>query len=401
MKFLKISKKKIILTIFLLAVLLGLAIFIKYRFGNILPVVLPPKWDLPTTIEKQEVGEPVEIPIKLASSYKIGVFAKSLPGARDLEFSPGGTLLVSLKSAGRVVALPDKNNDGKVDAAKNILTGLGGPHGLDFYGGKLFVAETRKVSRYSWDEARLEATFEKELFPLPYNGGHSTRSLTINKDGRMFVTLGSSCNVCIEKSEFLASVIVSDVEGTNPRLFAKGLRNSVFITLNPKTNELWGTEMGRDNLGDNLPPEEINIIRDGGNYGWPICYDNKIHDTQFDKNSYIQNPCTDTVAPTFKMQAHSAPLGLAFINSPQFPNSWQGDLLVSFHGSWNRSVPTGYKVVHLDVEGNTVKSQEDFLTGFLQGSQAAGRPVDLIFDKHGSLYLSDDKAGAVYKISKK
>ena len=155
--------------------------------------------------------------------------------------------------------------------------------------------------------------------------------------------------------------------------------------------------MGRDYLGDNLPPEEINIIRDGANYGWPICYGNKIHDDKFDTNQYIRDPCEDSVSPIFEFPAHSAPLGLTFINSPQFLTDWQGDLLVAYHGSWNRSTPAGYKVVRMKVAGNTITGAEDFITGF---GQALARPVDLIFDSQGSLYISDDKAGVVYKIIK-
>lgn len=164
---------------------------------------------------------------------------------------------------------------------------------------------------------------------------------------------------------------------------------------------MWGTENSRDWLGDNAPPDGINIIRDGKNYGWPVCYGNKFHDKNFDPKGEQATYCADTLAPIFEIQSHSAPLGLTFINSKQFPDSQQGDLLVAYHGSWNRTEPTGYKVVRLVVEGNQITKQEDFLTGFLQGSDASGRPVDLEFDKTGSLYISDDKANAVYKIVKK
>ncbi len=178
----------------------------------------------------------------------------------------------------------------------------------------------------------------------------------------------------------------------------------MFLSVNPKTNEVWAGDMGRDLIGDDIPPEEINILRDGGNYGWPICYDNKIHDTNFDKKTYVRDPCADTVAPIYTFQAHSAPLGLTFINSSQFPSDWQGDLLVVYHGSGNRSVPTGYKVVHMKVTGNNITGEEDFLTGFLPPNTsigptgARGRPVDVIFNSQGSLFISDDKAGAVYKV---
>lgn len=220
--------------------------------------------------------------------------------------------------------------------------------------------------------------------------------------GKMYVSVASTCNVCNETSTFSATVIVSDNDGKNPIIFAKGLRNAAFITINPATQELWATEMGRDYLGDNLPPDEIDIIRDGKDYGWPYCFGDKIHDDDFDPAN--NHSCDNTESPIYQIPAHSAPLGLAFINSPQFPSSWQGDLLVAYHGSWNRSTPIGYKVVHLKVSGNSITQSEDFLTGFLSDQavngpdQALGRPVGLIFDELGNLYLSDDKAGKVYII---
>jgi glucose/arabinose dehydrogenase len=158
--------------------------------------------------------------------------------------------------------------------------------------------------------------------------------------------------------------------------------------------------MGRDNLGDNVPPDEINIIHDGKSYGWPICYGTNIHDTNFDRKVYIADPCRTMIPPIYQVPAHSAPLGLAFIQSKQFAAGQQGDLLVSYHGSWNRTVPDGYKVVLLKVQGNTIVSSEDFMTGFISGRTVTARPVDLALDSAGSLYLSDDKSGQIYIIQK-
>ena len=393
---------------FLILIIAGV-LLVKTRIGDIRPAFLPPSKKITEVAEKQKVGEPVQFPLKPPEGFQIGVFAKDLGAVRDLEFTSGGTLLASITSKGTVVTLSDKNDDGKADEIKEILKNLEKPHGLAFYGGKLFVAQESGVLRYNWNEQTLTATLDKKLFDLPSGGRHFTRSIAFGKGGQMFVSIGSTCDVCFEKHQFLAAVIVSDSEGANPRLFAKGLRNSVFITINPKTDELWGTEMGRDFLGDNLPPDEINIIRDDGDYGWPLCYGNRVHDTNFDKKVYIQivpqPPCGETEPPVYEIPAHSAPLGLTFIDSQQFPKDWQGDLLVSYHGSWNRSTPTGYKIVRMDVKGNTIKGDSDFLTGFLGSATvpggALGRPVDLIFDKAGSLYISDDKAGVVYKVTKK
>lgn len=321
---------------------------------------------------------PSDLPYKLSS---IDIFAQNLGGVRDLEFSPGETLLASLPSEGKIIAL--KNNE-----VKDVLTGLDRPHGITFFNGKLYVAEETKVTRYNWDEQNLKASLNKVLFDLPKGGNHFTRSLVLDKTGKLYISIGSTCNVCNENNPRYGTVLTGDSEGTTPKVFAKGLRNSVFLAVNPKTDQIWATEMGRDFLGDNLPPDEINILEEGKDYGWPNCYGDKIPDTNFNPSA----TCTNTEFPIFKIPAHSAPLGLAF--DPQ------GDLLVAYHGSWNRSVPDGYKVVRMKVAGNQIISSEDFITGFLEGNQAIGRPVDLIFDKEGNLYISDDKAGAVYLIKK-
>jgi glucose/arabinose dehydrogenase len=194
--------------------------------------------------------------------------------------------------------------------------------------------------------------------------------------------------------------MVSDAEGNNPHTFASGLRNAPFLALHPTTGAVWATEMGRDNLGDNVPPDEINILREGKNYGWPICYGSKVYDTNFNSNTYVGDPCADTIAPIFPVPAHNAPLGLTFIKSDQFPAAQQDDLLVAYHGSWNRSVPDGYKIVRLSVRGGTVVGSDDFMTGFISGRTVAARPVDVTFDVAGNLYVSDDKTGVIYIVQK-
>jgi len=350
---------------------------------------------------KTSVGGTPNIPFNLPSGFVVHVFAKGLGTPRDLQFSPGETLLVSDPDAGIVYALPDKNGDGVADSPKVVISGENHPHGLAFYQGKLYVADVNRVVRYNWDESSLTAIEDKILFSLPENSDHNNRTIVFDEAGKMYVSVGSTCNVCNEASNLSATVLISDANGNSPTVFAKGLRNAPFIQFNPKTGELWGTEMGRDYLGDNLPPDEINIIRQGKDYGWPNCYGNKVPDTSFNPNASCQN----TEAPIYEIPAHSAPLGLVFINSSQLPSDWQGDLLVAYHGSWNRSVPIGYEVVHLKVNNNTIVGSDDFLTGFLpngasSGSEVLGRPVDLTFDSSGDLYISDDKAGNVYIVQK-
>lgn len=212
-----------------------MGLLVKFRVGDLRPAILPPKEDIVKTIEKQNTGAAVDFPLILPAEFKIGVFAKNIEKPRDLEFSSGGSLLVSSPSSGKIYVLVDANNDGVAEETKEILSGLEWPHGIAFHNNQLFVAELQQVNRYSWNEGELKATFEKKLFALPKSGGHITRTLAITKSGTLYVTVGSTCNVCFEKNELFAAVGVSDVEGNNLRLYAKGLRNSVFIKLNPET----------------------------------------------------------------------------------------------------------------------------------------------------------------------
>lgn len=331
---------------------------------------------------------------KLNENFTLKILVSGLGDARDLVFSPNGTLLVSSPASGKIWAV----EEGK---KTEVIAGLDRPHGLAFHNGKLFIAEETRVSRYNYDESAKIASFEKNLFDLPGGGGgHFTRSIVFGKNGEMFVSLGSTCNVCLEKDKRLAAILVSDEEGNNPRIFAKGLRNAVFLTTHPQTGQLYSTEMGRDGLGDDIPPDEINLIEEGNNYGWPICYGDKIHDSEFDKKTYVKNPCEETVAPVYKICAHCAPLGLKFIFNENLPFDWQGDLFVALHGSWNRSEPSGYKIIKINFEEGAAKKEEDFLTGFMEERNVTGRPVDIEIGKDAKIYISDDRAGVVYQIEK-
>ncbi len=203
------------------------------------------------------------------------------------------------------------------------------------------------------------------------------------------MTIGSTCDVCREKNPEHAAIISMEKDGSDRKTVATGLRNSVFLTLQPGNGTLWATEMGRDHLGDNLPPDEVNVILGGRDYGWPICYGNRVHDTAFDTNTYIRDPCADSTPPIIELPAHVAPLGLAFLDDDS--------LLVAEHGSWNSSVPVGYKVaLYRHKFGSWTAS--DFLTGFIKGASAIGRPVDVLPMPDGSVLVSDDKSGSIWRV---
>jgi len=351
-----------------------------------------------TVSQNGKPRKPLTNGITATGGYTISLFAENISGARDLQFTPGGTLLVSAPGGGTVFALPDTNDDGVADSAKAVVTGENTPHGLAFFDNKLYVVNNDKVVRYTWDEKNVSATNREEVLTIPAGENHIYRTITLSKDGQMFVSIGSTCNVCIENNPWFNTIITADKDGKNARIYAKGQRNAPFMAIRNSDNTLWATGMGRDYLGDNLPPDEINLIKDNADYGWPYCYGNKVYDTNFNKGS--ASDCINTVAPVFEIPAHSAPLGITFIDSAQFPQNQQGDLLVAYHGSWNRTIPDGYKVVRMNVEGDTISNAEDFITGFIQDRDVVGRPVDLTFDKSGMLFISDDKVGAVYKVTK-
>ncbi len=393
--------KKILVIFLFTGILFGALEVIRVKVGDLRPVLFPASKPKISPIPVA-FGKPLDISINTAEGFEVGYFVEQVGPVRDLAFSPGGVLLASIPNEGKIVMFPDRNKDGIADEVAPVVAGLQKPHGIEFYDGYLYVVEETKVSRYIWRDQKLiggVARLEKKLFDLPKGDRHVTRSIVFDNEGIMYISIGSSCDACVEKHPYLASVIISDTEGKTPEVYARGLRNAPFITIHPVTQELWGTEMGRDFLGDNLPPDEINIIRNRADYGWPYCYGAQIFDTHF-KNKAVAD-CTGTEKPIFEIPAHSAPLGLRFIHSKQFPEEWQGDLLVAYHGSWNRSTPTGYKVVRLDVENNTVNKQEDFITGFLNKNSAAARPVDLEFDQDGHLFISDDKGGNIFVVTKK
>ena len=342
--------------------------------------------------------------LKAPAGFHISVFAEDVDSARMMVFTPGGVLLVSESGEGKVVALPDPKHTGRAARTVTVLEGLNEPHGLAFYEGKLYVAENDKLRRYDWDESHLRATNPQKLTDLPKGGGHSTRSLLFH-DGKMYVAAGSSCNACIEKEPQRATVMEFNPDGSGQKIFVKGLRNAVGLVVNPKTDTVWVTVNGRDWLGDDLPPETVyDLGKDGGDGGWPYCYGDRVPDSNFTKPG--DNRCQSVLEPKVQMQAHSAPLGIAIYEGSEFPVEYQNNIFVAFHGSWNRSIPTGYKIVRvkLDDKGQPVGGAQDFITGWLAPGETKkgrwmGRPVGIVFGSDGAMYLSDDAGGVIYRIT--
>jgi glucose/arabinose dehydrogenase len=344
-------------------------------------------------------GAQNEPQLKVPAGFAIEVFAARAGSPRFMTLDPAGTLLVSEPAKGRVLALPDRCGKGKADTIQTVVDGLDQPHGLAFKDGALYVAENGRVQRFRYDPATLKATQPAVVVPgLPAGGGHWTRTAVFGPDGALYVSVGSSCNVCRESDKRRAAVLRYNADGGGERIFAAGLRNAVGLAFQPGTGALWATVNERDWRGDDLPPDMITEVRDGAFHGWPDCLvvgGKAIPDDRFEKGAR----CDRVTPPTVEIQAHSAPLGLAFYTGTQFPAEYRGSLFVALHGSWNRTVPTGYKVVRVRFRDGKPAGVEDFATGWLEGRSAYGRPVDLIVGRDGALYLSDDGAGRIYRIS--
>lgn len=358
----------------------------------------------PTTIPLVETAEPATLPgqeapqkpITLPPDFAISVFAKGLQGPRMMAIGPDGALYVAERGANRIVRLPDLDGNGSADGLQVVAAELNSPSSLAFHpDGSLFVGETPRVLRLSEQDAM--GVFQQRqvvIRGLPVEG-HHTRTVLISPDGNhLYVSVGSSCNVCDEEDPRRAAILRYNPDGSGEEIYARGLRNPVGIAFRPGTVELWATNNGRDMLGDDQPPETVNLVRQGDDFGWPRCHAGRIVDPEFGG----AQGCQGAAAPAVEIQAHSAPLGLAFYTGASFPEEYHGDLFVALHGSWNRSVPTGYKVVRIPFDGGVPGPVQDFAVGWLVNGAAWGRPVDVISAPDGSLFISDDSGGIIYHI---
>jgi glucose/arabinose dehydrogenase len=280
-----------------------------------------------------------------------------------------------------------------------LLEKLNRPHGLDLREGWLYVAETDAVGRVRFDpQARaVSGSFERIVTGLPGGGNHWSRTLRFGPDGWMYVSIGSSCNVCQEKDPRRASIVRYHPDGSGEQIYASGLRNSVGLAWRPQTRELYATDNGRDLLGDDFPPCELNRIVEGGFYGWPYANGERVPDP--DLGAGHQAEIAASIPPVHGFRAHNAPLGIAFLEHPD-QGEYRGAALVALHGSWNRSRKDGYAVVSLHWNADGSIRERDFLTGFERDGDVIGRPVDVVEDAGGVIYVSDDHAGVIWRIAR-
>ena len=348
-------------------------------------------------------AESVDHTFETLPGLGVQLYASGLRNPRMLRPTPAGHLLVSLSRAGQVVLLePDADADGLPDGQRVLLEGLDGPNSLELHDGWLVIGVNDGAVRIRFDAStgQIRGEVETLVSGLPVGGNHWTRTARFGPDGGLYVSVGSSCNVCIEDDPRRAAMVRYEADGSNETLYATGLRNAVGFDWHPRTGALFATDNGRDLLGDDFPPCELNeVVRDGF-YGWPFVNGDGVVDPDFGDHDDPRIP--DSRSPVHDFRAHNAPLGITFVREPRAPDALQGAALVALHGSWNRTRKDGYKVVSLHWGEDGRIEERDFLTGFLQGDdgeEVIGRPVDVAVGRDGAIFVSEDYAGAVYRVA--
>ena len=342
---------------------------------------------------------------QLPPGFSVNLYADNLLAPRFLLFTETDDLIVSSTTEGSIKILRDADGDGSAETVTTLLYNLSSPQGLAFDGDWLYFSERDRISKVLFDHQNGALAGEPKLVigDLPYGHpyqSHNTKTIGISPDRKLFFTVGSPCNVCEPEDPRYSTILRSELDGSGAEIYASGLRNSIGFDWVPWSGELYATNNGRDMLGDDFPPDELNLVTQGGFYGWPYFNGDNIPDPDYgDKRPDLLG---SAIPPTFKFRAHNAPLGIHFItNASALPESLNRSALVALHGSWNRSTLDGYKVIalHWDALGNI--SSSDFMAGFLTDSGVAGRPVDIAEDRRGNLYISDDLAGRIYRVTYK
>jgi glucose/arabinose dehydrogenase len=334
--------------------------------------------------------------IRLSPGFAISEYAPDVPGARSLALSPAGIVYVGTRGEGSVYAVVDEDRDGSAERVVTIARGLRQPNGIAWHGGSLYVAEVHRIIRFAAIDDQLDdPSVAVVVRELPEQDSHEWRYIGFGPDGKLYVGFGAPCNACIPESP-LGSIARMNPDGSEFEVFASGVRNSVGFDWHPGTGELWFTDNGRDRLGDDVPADELNIApRAGLHFGFPLCHQGNVPDPELGG----RRPCSEFEPPALRLGAHVAALGMRFYDGAMFPEEYRGRIFVAQHGSWNRSSKVGYRVVSVKLEGDRAVEAEPFAEGWLQGEEAWGRPVDVLVMPDGALLVSDDRAGAIYRIA--
>ncbi|MGH2613837.1 MAG: PQQ-dependent sugar dehydrogenase [Thermomicrobiales bacterium] len=378
--------------------------------GQPLPAMAQEDWPLlvvddAATVNPELVAAPVGDPrevlppgqtLNVPPGMTVSVAASGLGRPRFMAFDDAGNLLVAAVDEGAILRFPFA--EGRLGAREVLMTGLQRPSSVALLMAEgaqyLYVAEVHQVTRYTYDPAGAVGDAEMVIPNLPIEGAHWTRTVAIGPDGMLYLSVGSSCNVCLEAQPVRGAISRANPDGSGFQLFAVGLRNAVGLTFQPESGDLWATVNERDMMGNEIPPDLVTIVREGANYGWPNC-------VPPDAAPQVEGAdCAGVTPPTIGIQAHSAPLGLAFLNGEGVPEDYRGDLIVAQHGSWNRQPPAAPKLLLIDFEDGVPVGARDFATGWQnEAGERWGRPAGVVLAPDGSLIVSDDSTGRLYRIS--
>lgn len=336
--------------------------------------------------------------ITLPDGFQISIYAEDVPGARSMELSPDGTLFVGSRDEGNVYAVRDNDGDYVADEVFIIDEELYMPNGVQFRDGDLYVAEINRVTKYENIDAHLENPPEPVIVndAFPDDKWHGWKFIRFSPDGLLYVPVGVPCNVCEKDDDRYGTIMRMKPDGSDLEIYAEGVRNTVGFDWHPETTELWFTDNGRDWMGDNKPPDELNYApQKGMHFGFPYCHGKDIADDEYGKGV----DCDQYTPPAINLGPHVAALGMRFYTGDMFPAEYQHQIFIAEHGSWNRRIPIGYRITLVRLEGNEAVSYETFAEGWLEAGDYWGRPVDVLIMPDGSLLVSDDYSGTIYRIT--
>lgn len=337
--------------------------------------------------------------IKLPPGFKIEFFAKNVDNARSMTYGGDGIYYVGSRGAGNVYAVVDKNHDNRAEKVVTIAKGLNMPSGVVYRNGDLYVAEVHQILKFDNINKTYEGEPKPSILPIKYPSEkhHGWKYIDFGPDGKLYVPVGAPCNVCEKDESIFGSITRLDLASNKREIYASGVRNSVGFDWHPLTGELWFTDNGRDNMGDNMPPDELNHApKSGMHFGFPYCHGGVYPDPEFSDG----HPCANYTSPARQLGPHVASLGMKFYSGKMFPKKYVNQIFIAEHGSWNRSTPIGYRITMATLEDNTVVNYSIFAEGWLQNDgKVLGRPNALLILEDGSMLVSDDKRGCIYRIS--
>lgn len=336
--------------------------------------------------------------IDMPEGFHIETYATDLDDARSMAKGPRGNIFVGNRTEDKVYLLRDTNGDFRADERHLLVDGLNMPNGVAYHQGDLYVAEVNRILKFPdiMNNYRQEPSFKVIYDEYPTDRHHGWKYISFGPDGKLYVPVGAPCNICDSEKDIYATITRMDRDGSNIEIYAEGIRNTVGFTWHPQTGELWFTDNGRDRMGDNRPPDELNKAAEKGlHFGYPYCHGKDISDPQFGSGKSCQN----YVEPEQELGPHVAALGMIFYTGDMFPESYKNQILIAEHGSWNRSEKIGYRIMQVSMENGQAQNYQPFAEGWLQGEQVWGRPVDIVQLHDGSLLVSDDYGDAIYRIT--